>query len=75
MAGNGLISAGLDIDRTLHFVFYDKILQIYRQHYVKKFYRHITPPAPPARCGLDFMLYVISYYISQAGGGLSSNCQ
>ena len=27
-----LISAGLDIDRILHFVFYDKTLQIYRQH-------------------------------------------
>ena len=36
-----LISAGLDIDRILHFVFYDKILQIYRQHWVRKFYRHI----------------------------------
>ena len=41
IAGKSLISAGLDIDRILHFVFYDKILQIYRQHWVKKFYRHI----------------------------------
>ena len=36
-----MTSAGLDIDRVLHFVFYDKVLQIYRQHYVRKFYRHI----------------------------------
>ena len=41
IAGKSLISAGLDIDRILHFVFYDKILQIYRQHWVRKFYRHI----------------------------------
>ena len=41
IVGKSLISAGLDIDRILHFVFYDKILQIYRQHWVKKFYRHI----------------------------------
>ena len=26
-----MVSAGLDIDKILHFVFYDKILQIYRQ--------------------------------------------
>ena len=32
IAGNSLISAGLDIDRILHFVFYHKILQIYQQH-------------------------------------------
>ena len=31
IVGKSLISAGLDIDRILHFVFYDKILQIYRQ--------------------------------------------
>ena len=37
IAGKSLISAGLDIDRILHFVFYDKILQIYRQHWVRKF--------------------------------------
>ena len=36
-----MISAGLDIDRILHFVFYDKILQIYRQNWVRKFYHHI----------------------------------
>ena len=41
IAGKSLISAGLDIDRILHFVFYDKILQIYRQHWVRKFYQHI----------------------------------
>ena len=41
IAGKSLISAGLDIDRILHFVFCDKILQIYRQHWVRKFYRHI----------------------------------
>ena len=31
----------LDIDRILHFVFHDKILQIYRHHWVRKFYQHI----------------------------------
>ena len=36
-----MISAGLDIDRILYFVFYDKILKIYLQHWVMKFYRHI----------------------------------
>ena len=41
IAGKSLISARLDIDRILHFVFYGKILQIYRQHWVRKFYRHI----------------------------------
>ena len=39
--GKSLISAALDIYRILHFVFYDKILQIYWQHWVRKFYRHI----------------------------------
>ena len=34
-----MISAGLNIDRILHFVFYDKILQIYRQHWIRKFYQ------------------------------------
>ena len=37
MVGKSLIYTGLDIDRILRFVFYDKILQIYRQHLVKKF--------------------------------------
>ena len=32
IATNSLISARLDIDRILHFVFYHKTLQIYRQH-------------------------------------------
>ena len=41
IVSKSLISAGLDIDRILDFVFYDKILQIYRQHWVRKFYRHI----------------------------------
>ena len=41
IAGNSLISAGRDIDRILHFVCYHKIPQIYRQHKVWKFYRHI----------------------------------
>ena len=41
IAGKCLISAGLDIDRILHFVFYDKILEISRQHWVRKFFRHI----------------------------------
>ena len=30
IAGESLISVGLDIDRILHFIFYDKILQVYR---------------------------------------------
>ena len=37
IVGKSLISAGLDIDRILHFVSYGKILQICRQHWVKKF--------------------------------------
>ena len=36
-----LISAGLNITKILHFVFYDKILQNYGQHWVRKFYWHI----------------------------------
>ena len=32
IVGKGLVSTGLDIDRILHFLFYDKIFQIYRQH-------------------------------------------
>ena len=35
--GKSLISVELDIDRILHFVFYARILQIYRQHLVRKF--------------------------------------
>ena len=35
------MSSGLDIYRILHFIFCDKILQIYRQHWVRKCYRHI----------------------------------
>ena len=46
IAGNSLISAGLDIDRILHFVFYHKILQIYQQHKVWKYYRHILSKIP-----------------------------
>ena len=41
IVGKSLISAGLDIDRIMHFVFYDKILQIYQQHQVRKVYRDI----------------------------------
>ena len=41
IVGKSLISARLDIDIILHFVLYDKILQSYRQHWVRKFYRHI----------------------------------
>ena len=41
IVGQSLISAVLVIDRILYFVFYNKILQIYRQHWVRKFYRHI----------------------------------
>ena len=40
MVGKSLISVGLDIDRILHFVFYE-ILQIYRQYWFRKFYRLI----------------------------------
>ena len=41
IAGKSLMSSGLDIYRILHFIFCDKILQIYRQHWVRKCYRHI----------------------------------
>ena len=37
IVGKSLISAGLDIDWILHYVFYDKILQIYRQHWSRNF--------------------------------------
>ena len=43
IVGKSLISAQLDIDRILYSVFYDKILQLYRQHWVRKFKRHILP--------------------------------
>ena len=39
--GKSLISAGLDIYRIQHFVFDDKILQIYQQHWVRKLCRHV----------------------------------
>ena len=42
IVGKTLISAGLDIDRILHFIFYDKILQISGQHWVRRFYRRHT---------------------------------
>ena len=74
--GKSLISAALDIYRILHFVFYDKILQIYWQHWVRKFYRHILskyrqiskkwvgePPQPPARHVLDCS-YIINFVIN-----------
>ena len=41
ITGKSLISAGLHIDRVLYFIFYDKMLQIYRQHWVRIFYWHI----------------------------------
>ena len=41
IVGKSLISAELNIHRILHFNFFDKILQIYRQHRVRKFYGHI----------------------------------
>ena len=41
IVGKSLISAQLNIDRILYSVFYDKILQLYRQHWVRKFKRHI----------------------------------
>ena len=41
IASKSLISVALDIDRILHFVSHNKILQIYRQHWIRKFYRHI----------------------------------
>ena len=41
IVGKSLRSVGLDIDRILHFVFYEKVLQIYPQLWVRKFYRHI----------------------------------
>ena len=41
IVGKSLISAELDFDRNLYFVFYDKILQIYGRHWVCKFYRQI----------------------------------
>ena len=41
IVGKSFISAGLDIDIILYFVFYDEILQSYQQNWVRKFYRHI----------------------------------
>ena len=37
IAGKSLISVGLGIDRILYFVFYDKILKIYKQHWSENF--------------------------------------
>ena len=68
IGGKSLIFAGLDIDRILHFVFYDKILQIYPQHWVKKFYRRIlskyrqTPKTPPLGTPVH-IIYVLSIYM------------
>ena len=50
ITGKNLITAGLDIDRIRFFkyisFFYDKTLQICRQHRVWKFYRHILSKYP-----------------------------
>ena len=69
--GKSLISAALDIYRILYFVFYDKILQIYWQHWVRKFYRHILSkyrhiskaPTAPSRHVLDCS-YIINFVIN-----------
>ena len=50
IVGKSLISARLDIDRIVHFVFYDKILQIYRQYLGQALApNRATPPSPPLK--------------------------
>ena len=62
IVGKSLISAGLDIERILHFV-YDKVLQIYRQNWVSKCYRYISKEGavskPPARHALDHICFPV----------------
>ena len=69
IVGKSLISAGLDIERIQHFV-YDKVLQIYRQYWVSKCYRHILSKyrqiskkraviTPPARHILDHICFPV----------------
>ena len=89
IVSKGLVSAALDIDRILHFVFYDKTLQIYWQHWVRKFYQHILSkyrqisnkwercytaiPHHPARHALD--LTQVSFTLFRASiMWLSSYC-
>ena len=78
IVGKSLISAWLDIDRILHFVFYYKIPKIYRQHLVGKFYGHIlsntekfqkkwgvTPtPTPHPHTPLHITVKVLRNYLS-----------
>ena len=79
IVSKGLVSAALDIDRILHFVFYDKTLQIYRQHWVRKFYQYIlskyrqisnkwegcyTPiPPPPLNTPLVLPRSLLRYFV------------
>ena len=46
IVGKSLISARLDIDRIVHFVFYDKILQIYRQYLGQALAPNRATPTP-----------------------------
>ena len=46
ITSNSLISGGLDNDRIVYFIFCRKILQIYWQRYVWKFYQHILSKIP-----------------------------
>ena len=89
IVSKSLVSAALDIDRILHFVFYDKTLQIYWQHWERKFYQHILSkyrqisnkwercytaiPHHPARHALD--LTQVSFTLFRASiMWLSSYC-
>ena len=51
IAGKSLNFARMDIDRNLHFVFYDKILQIYRQHWTPN-----PPPLPNPPLGTPLLI-------------------
>ena len=77
IAGKSLKSAGLDVDRYLHFVFYDKILQIYRQYWVRKFYRHIL--SKYRQISKKIRLQICTFYVQictfYAGGIDQNQCQ
>ena len=89
IVSKGLVSAALDIDRILHFVFYDKTLQIYRQHWVRKFYQYIlskyrqisnkwegcyTPIPPPPPAQHAFGLTQVSFTLFRASIIWLSSC-
>ena len=62
IAGKSVIFAGRDIERILHFIVYDKILQIYWQYWVRKFYS--LPSLPHMTCLWFLMILMILIFLS-----------